>query len=103
MYSVDRNLEAECIRLRSLAAQLELLGAGCLPMPTAIIDQWEVATSLAPCLVGKAVRHPKLPAGRTIVTSQLLYLSEELGMARTYSRWYRLGSKGPAGNRSDTL
>lgn len=98
MYSLNGNLEAECIRLRELADQLELLATGCLPLPTASIDQWELCASAAHCLIGTAVRHPKLPTGRRIITSQLMFLSEDMGLARTHTRWYHLGSKAARSN-----
>ncbi|MBS3652283.1 hypothetical protein KEU06_27200 [Pseudaminobacter sp. 19-2017] len=43
------------------------------------------------CLSGYVLGQPSLPDGREIVTSQLIYMDTDLGLARTVNRWYRLG------------
>ncbi len=44
-----------------------------------------------PVLLGNAVNHPIL-GSRPIVTSAVLWLSEDRTIARTLSRWYKLGT-----------
>ncbi|WP_349509027.1 DUF6634 family protein [Neorhizobium sp. NCHU2750] len=48
-------------------------------------------------LEGIVEGHPKLGTGRPITTSQVFYLDTELGIARTLSRWYRLGVSAETG------
>lgn len=47
-------------------------------------------------LEGVVEGHPKLGTGREITTSQVYFIDTGLGIARTLSRWYRLG--GPVEN-----
>ncbi|MHA6645859.1 DUF6634 family protein [Mesorhizobium sp. A623] len=57
-----------------------------------ILDRWCLGSRVVPCLVGFSTDHPELPGqGRLITTSDLWLLSEDMGWARTLSRWYRLG------------
>jgi hypothetical protein len=59
-----------------------------------LLERWQFASRTAPCLVGLSTDHPKLPGQeRPIITSDLLLISESAGLARTASRWYRLGKK----------
>lgn len=59
-----------------------------------LLDRWQIASRTVPCLIGLSTGHPKLPGKeRPIITSDLLLLSETVGLARTGSRWYRLGKK----------
>ncbi|WP_377277014.1 DUF6634 family protein [Rhizobium sp. R86522] len=44
---------------------------------------------------GIVTRHPLLPDGNEVVTSQLIYMNPDIGLARTLSRWYRLGTPRP--------
>lgn len=44
-----------------------------------------------PVLIGNAIGHPRLRDG-LITTSPLLWLSEDRKIARTLSRWYKLGA-----------
>ena len=83
--------------LRSLADDLQLLGSGTMPaseMTEAAprLDAWALAFRPQPCLVGQRCGHPRLcQDGRTTITSGLWAISERFGVARTQSRWYRLG------------
>lgn len=57
------------------------------------LDNWRQAVRPVPCLVGLASGHPLLPGGgRSIMTSDIWLFSEELRLARSMSRWYRLGN-----------
>ncbi|MER8911423.1 hypothetical protein NKH99_27805 [Mesorhizobium sp. M0854] len=57
-----------------------------------LLEDWRQAVRPVPCLVGLATGHPLLPGcGRPIMTSDIWLFSEELRLARSVSRWYRLG------------
>lgn len=46
------------------------------------------------CLDGNRVSgHPDLPDGEAVFTSALVFISPTRGIARTASRWYRLGKQ----------
>ena len=97
-------IRAEVDRLEQLAADLEMV-SGTVPFsadqmlvrayPAApILDEWRVAVRPVVCLVGLSTGHPRLPGDRrSIVTSEIFLISEELGWARSFSRWYRLGRR----------
>lgn len=58
-----------------------------------VLDDWRLAVRPVPCLMGFATGHPLLSGyRRSIVTSDIWLFSEELGLARTMSGWYRLGN-----------
>jgi hypothetical protein len=97
-------IRAEIDRLETLAADLEIV-SGTLPFPldymlakaypnAPTLDDWRFAVRPVTCLVGLSTGHPRLPGeGRPIVTSEIFLISEELGWARSFSRWYRLGRR----------
>lgn len=59
-----------------------------------LLDYWQLASRTVPCLMGLSTGHPKLTGeGRPIITSDLILFSESASLARTQSRWYRLGRK----------
>jgi hypothetical protein len=99
---VRASIRAEIDRLERLAADLEIVsGLGLFPLdillarsqPNApILDEWRLAFRPVVCLEGRATGHPELPGDRrSIVTSEIYLLSEEIGWARSLSRFYRLG------------
>ena len=97
-----RAIRAEIERLEELMAALEVI---CMPFPipldqmlarsqpnAPILDEWRFAFRPVPCLEGLSTGHPQLPGERRpIVTSEIFLISEELGWARSLSRFYRLG------------
>lgn len=96
-------IRKEVDRLERLAADLEVV-SGLAPLfpldqllarsqPNApILDGWRIAFRPVVCLEGLATGHPELPGERRpIVTSELYLFSDEIGWARTLSRFYRLG------------
>ena len=99
-----RVVRAEIDRLEKLAADLEMI-SGTLPFPldqmlaraypnAPILDEWRLAVRPVPCLVGLSTGHPRLPGDRrSIVTSEIFLMAEELGWARSFSRWHRLGRR----------
>lgn len=57
-----------------------------------LLENWRRVVRPMPCLEGLVTGHPSLPGRRrAIVTSDLWLFSEELGLARSLSRWFRLG------------
>lgn len=58
-----------------------------------IIENWALARRTVPCLVGVPVGHPTLADGKPIFSSELFYLDEQAAVARSFSRWYRLGAR----------
>lgn len=109
MHCVSRNSSAavhhaileETERLKNLAADLTAINATPLPAhrileacsSAPVLDDWYVGIRPVPCLFGLSSEHPILVGeGRKIATSEVFLISEEFGCARTYTRWYRLGS-----------
>lgn len=98
-----QSLREEIERLEELAAALESICSSPFPLdqllarsqPNApILDEWRFAVRPVTCLVGLSTGHPLLPGDkRSIVTSEIYLISEELGWARSFSRWYRLGRR----------
>ena len=87
---------AMAVKLRALAVDLEALAAGHLPDVTVledapILDRWSLAERSVPCLIGMQSGHPLLTGNAGMVTSGLYFLDLKAGVARTLSRWYRLG------------
>lgn len=80
--------------LRSVEAGL----TGTLSLATApILEAHQMYSRRTACLSGYVLGHPALSDGREVITSQLIYMDTEAGIARTVNRWYRLGH--PAGTR----
>lgn len=83
-------------RLRGLADDLEALSDGKVPdQVTTLLTSWAFATRAAPCLMGHAFGHPNIDDGRRAITSEVYYVDPDRRLARTLSRWYRLGSYEP--------
>lgn len=83
-------------RLRKLADDLEAIADGSVPdRPAALITSWDFASRQAPCLVGNTFGHPKIDDGRRAITSEVFYVDPGRCLARTLSRWYRLGPREP--------
>ena len=79
-------------KLRSLVIDLS---APDFPHPSNIpvmIEGWEVSRRGVPCLLGSAFGHPKNIEGRASISSELFYFDPDHRIARTMSRWYRLGT-----------
>lgn len=88
---LEEELTETVRRLRSLADDLEGVCQGVAPaVPGVTVDEWFWGQKALPCLVGKITGHPTL-RGPYSATSQLFFLNQNAGLARTYTRWYRLG------------
>lgn len=57
-----------------------------------ILRNYKPVIGKAFALSGVVSGHPRLADGREVITSQLFYLNEDRGLARTMNRWYRLYS-----------
>ncbi|QRM56891.1 hypothetical protein F3Y30_11350 [Sinorhizobium sp. BG8] len=80
--------------LRKLACDLESVD-GCVqaPSPSVAINSWSLARRTVPCLIGRPIGHPSIRDGKQALSSELFYFDPERGIARTMSRWYRLGTR----------
>lgn len=84
--------QALVAKLQSLVADLS---AKDFPHPSSIpvmIDGWKVSRREVPCLLGSAFGHPKIIDGHASISSELFYFDPDHRIARTMSRWYRLGT-----------
>lgn len=80
--------------LRCLADDLENLDQDAkVPPHTVAIDSWALAQRTVPCLIGRPIGHPSVADGRPACSSELFYLDPHRRIARTLSRWYRLGTR----------
>ena len=85
------------MKMRALASDLEATAAGYSPavetlQEAPILDWWSFATRPDLCLEGVRTGHPVLGGdGEMTTTSGLYILDRDAGIARTLSRWYRLG------------
>lgn len=80
-------------KLRSLANDLEDLNSFDEALPAVAINGWAIAHRPVPCLMGRTLGHPSICDGEAALSSELFYLDCERGIARTMSRWYRLGTR----------
>ena len=84
-------------RATDLAEDLSRLAAG--EGPTAadlaaapIIRRWLFGPVVETCLIGEISGHPTIGELRPGRTTSLFAIDEDAGWARTWSRWYRLGT-----------
>ncbi|MBP2460465.1 MULTISPECIES: hypothetical protein [unclassified Rhizobium] len=78
--------------LQCLANDLRA-GTPALEKVSVVIDNWALARRAVPCLVGITTGHPSIEDGKSLFSSELFYLDEQKGLARSFSRWYRLGNR----------
>lgn len=79
--------------LRLLADDLEAIGDRTFAtLPAVRLDRWALARRPVPCLIGTPTGHPRIGDGKPCLSSELYFLDEQAGIARTFSRWYRLGT-----------
>ena len=99
----DRRLRTN---VQSMLAAMEAVVEG-LPSDHALIfaprlTDWQFVVAYGELsLLGQVRGHPRLREDRIVVTSRLLYVDTEHGIARTRSRWYRIGMRrGGGGGRA---
>jgi hypothetical protein len=81
-------------RLRDLADDLDATAErDDIGVSSVVIYDWALAKRAVPCLIGRAKGHPTIEDGHPMFSSELYYLDEERGIARTLSRWYQLGNR----------
>ncbi|MCQ8782915.1 DUF6634 family protein [Mangrovibrevibacter kandeliae] len=83
-------------RLRRLLADLERIEAGWRPTLRDLgnaphLEDWQIVHRMLPSLAGVVHEHPVIADGHRTLTSDLWLIAPELGFARTFSRFYRLG------------
>ncbi|QAS80737.1 hypothetical protein CO657_11215 [Rhizobium acidisoli] len=61
--------------------------------PDAAMNSWTLGKRAVPCLIGRPLGHPNISDGRPAFSSELFYFDPDRGIARTMSRWYRLGTR----------
>jgi hypothetical protein len=93
----DRSLKSLEESLAKLLCDIRNLHAGESPSSESleaapIIEQWSYGLVPAGCLIGSVRGHPILGNRIRIHTSQLVFIDPDHGWARTWSRYYRLGT-----------
>jgi len=84
-------------KLNAAAAALERIARGAAPTPEELafaprLDFWRICAHDGFLLLhGFVTGHPKFSDGTRIVTSSVLWVSDDRRAARTLSRFYRLG------------
>lgn len=80
--------------LRRLADDLENVDQCAQALsPAVAINTWALARRTVPCLIGRPIGHPSIRDGKGALSSELFFFDSERGIARTMSRWYRLGTR----------
>lgn len=84
-------------KLHSLLTDLVAYGNGKLPTydeleQAPVLLLWTADQRPRPCLRGIIGIHPEFPPG-PLVTTEVWWVDEDLGFARTSSRLYRLGTR----------
>ncbi|MGO7530883.1 DUF6634 family protein [Rhizobium leguminosarum] len=84
---------ATVVRLLNDLRCAELGEFGNIPIYDApVLCNYKPVIGKAFALTGVVSGHPRVAEGREVITSQLFYLDEDRGLARTMNRWYRLCS-----------
>ncbi|WP_312946495.1 DUF6634 family protein [Agrobacterium sp.] len=94
---IQRNTELADLadRLRKLVFALdELSSVGPDGIQgTVCITDWVAAKRTVPILVGRMAGHPTIKDGNIGATTEIFYIDEANGLARSLNRWYRLGRR----------
>lgn len=59
--------------------------------PAVSISDWIVAKRAVPVLVGTVLGHPRVEDGKAAASTEIVFWDEHWQLARTVTRWYRLG------------
>lgn len=59
--------------------------------PEVSISDWMIAKRAVPIMVGTVLGHPTVADGKPAATTEIVYWDEHWQLARTLTRWYRLG------------
>ena len=91
---LEQGREALIAQLRRLADDLETVGRTDWQPPDAVdINDWFVGRRAVSCLVGRPLGHPFIDNGHPMASSELFFMDVKRGYARSFSRWYRLGTE----------
>lgn len=99
---MELHLTSSIACLKRLASDLERLEGGSIFAPalmaSPVLENWRHGFRKASCLEGVVERHPSLPDGHFISTSEVWahFHDEDEHFVRTLNRWYRLGTRGSA-------
>ncbi len=66
--------------------------------PEVLISDWMIAKRAVPILLGTVLGHPRVNDGKPAATTEIVYWDEHWQLARTLTRWYRLGRPLIGGN-----
>lgn len=66
--------------------------------PETSISDWMIAKRAVPILLGTVLGHPRVEDGKPAATTEIVYWDEHWQLARTLTRWYRLGRPLVGGN-----
>lgn len=66
--------------------------------PEVSISDWIIAKRAVPIMLGTVLGHPTVADGRPAATTEIVYWDEHWQLARTLTRWYRLGRPLVGGN-----
>jgi hypothetical protein len=58
-----------------------------------LVEQWSLGLVPAPCIVGTMVGHPIFHSRTRVRSHQVVLIDPEAGWARTWSGFYRLGTR----------
>ncbi|WP_426122501.1 hypothetical protein [Pararhizobium sp. PWRC1-1] len=85
---------------RRLANDLEQIGRDGPESvaPEVLISDWMIAKRAVPILLGTVLGHPSVNDGKPAATTEIVYWDEHWQLARTLTRWYRLGRPLIGGN-----
>jgi hypothetical protein len=103
--TTSQNRGSPIRELEKLIGDLRNLSAGKTPsehklQAFPLLDQWSFGFLPAACLVGSVRGNPILGNRARVHTSQLVFVDQEHGWARTWSRCYRLGTRSATGSDS---
>jgi hypothetical protein len=71
--------------------------------PEVTMHRWALGKRMVPCLLGCPIGHPSIADGKSAYSSELFYLDRQRGIARTMSRWYRLGTRAAPAHPDERL
>jgi hypothetical protein len=80
-------------RLRSLLVDLEAVACDDhykFRGNAVFIEDWMLMRRTIPCLAGTMTGHPTVTDGSPGITTEIYFIDEDRGIARSMSRWYRL-------------
>ncbi|MDP9630367.1 UNVERIFIED_ORG: hypothetical protein J2W85_002441 [Ensifer adhaerens] len=91
--SVTTDLNELAESYRKLADDLERFATEGTASITSqvMISEWFVAKRAVPALIGMMRGHPNIKNGNAGLTTELVFWDENLCVARSMNRWYRLG------------